>query len=150
MLAVIQPYTPGQAPLAATRDELRCIQKHVHPSFLRIYGLQNQPAQVQDIISQLPTASIAHFACHGVQNLHDPLDSALVLNERLSVAQLMRLKVPHSSLVYLSACQTAMGDDELRDELMHLAAVFLFAGYSSAVATLWYGFWPSLRYLIVN
>jgi CHAT domain-containing protein len=41
------------------------------------------------------------------------------------------------SLAFLSACQTAMGDETTPDEMMHLAAALLFAGFRSVVATMW-------------
>ncbi|TFY51795.1 hypothetical protein EVG20_g10832 [Dentipellis fragilis] len=137
MLAVIQPNAPGQRPLKAVGEELSRIEKRVSSSVLQSYGISGRPAHVENVVAQLPTASIVHFACHGVQNPYNPLDSALLLEEQLKVTRLMELQIPHASLVFLSACQTAMGDDRLPDEAMHLAATLLFAGYRSAVATLW-------------
>ena len=50
----------------------------------------------------------------------------------------MKQPMPNASLAFLSACETAMGADELSDEAMHLAASLLFAGFRGVVATMWY------------
>ena len=46
--------------------------------------------------------------------------------------------MPNASLAFLSACETAMGAEDLPDEAMHLAASLLFAGFGGVVATMWY------------
>jgi CHAT domain-containing protein len=87
-----------------------------------------------------------HFACHGVQDLKHPLDSGLLLTDgRLKVSEIMRRpegKHPSDvkksmSLAFLSACETAKGDNKMPDEAMHLAATLLFAGFRGVVATMW-------------
>jgi len=45
--------------------------------------------------------------------------------------------MPNASLAFLSACQTAMGDENLPDKAFHLAAALLFAGFRGTVATMW-------------
>ena len=44
---------------------------------------------------------------------------------------------PRGGLAFLSACQTAMGDENLSDEAIHIAAGMLFAGYGGVVGTMW-------------
>jgi CHAT domain-containing protein len=64
---------------------------------------------------------------------------------RLKVSQIMRKQDNASmdvnkksmSLAFLSACETAKGDDSTPDEAMHLAATLLFAGFRGVVATMW-------------
>ncbi|KAJ7603472.1 hypothetical protein DFH06DRAFT_1022192 [Mycena polygramma] len=43
------------------------------------------------------------------------------------------------ALAFLSACETAKGDETVPDEAMHrdLAATLLFAGFHGVVATMW-------------
>ncbi|KAF8957035.1 CHAT domain-containing protein [Flammula alnicola] len=140
MLAVIQPETnlKGWGTLESTRDELKNIQQVVPSDSLASYGLEGAPATVDTILRQIPTANIVHFACHGKQDATDPLESALVLEDGLlKVPQIMELSLTAGSLVFLSACQTATGDKGLPDELMHLAATMLFAGFTGAVGTMW-------------
>ena len=95
-------------------------------------------ASVGDVISHLPAISIAHFACHGQQNIQNPLESALLLQDgQLKVSQMMQESMPDASLAFLSACETAMGDENLPDEVIHLGSTLLFAGFRGVVATMW-------------
>ena len=92
----------------------------------------------KDVISHLPKTSIAHFACHGIQGTQNPLKSALILeNGELVVSQIMQHPSSNGMLAFLSACQTAMGDKTLPDEVIHLASTLLFAGFPGVVATMW-------------
>jgi len=40
-------------------------------------------------------------------------------------------------LAFLSACQTAIGDEELIDEALYIAAGTLFAGYGGVIGSMW-------------
>jgi CHAT domain-containing protein len=40
-------------------------------------------------------------------------------------------------MAFLSACQTATGDEKVPDEAVHLAAGMLAAGYRGVIATMW-------------
>jgi CHAT domain-containing protein len=137
-VVVIQPQTLGQRPLSYTIDELHRIEDHVPNKSLVRLGVEGSPASVDTVLSHLATASAVHFACHGEQNPKSPLDSALILEDgELKVSQIMAQSMPNASLAFLSACQTAMGDRDLPDEAIHLAATLLFAGFRGVVATMW-------------
>jgi CHAT domain-containing protein len=41
------------------------------------------------------------------------------------------------ALAFLSACETAKGDEAVPDEALHLAATLMFAGFRAVVATMW-------------
>jgi len=134
MLAIIQPDTPDQKSLPCTLDELRKIEGHVPDNNLvkLVHG------SVKDVILHLPMVSVAHFACNGEQNTQNPLESALLLQDGpLKVSQIMQEHMPNASLAFLSACETAMGDENLPDEAIHLGATLLFAGFHGVVATMW-------------
>jgi len=81
-------------------------------------------------------ANWVHFACHGIQ---DGVDSGLCLahRRRLTLRDMLSLSRPHGGLAFLSACQTATGDEDLADEAVHIAAGMLFAGYGGVVGTMW-------------
>ena len=81
-------------------------------------------------------ADWVHFACHGIQ---DGVDSGLCLADqrRLKLRNIIALSRPHGGLAFLSACQTATGDEDLSDEAIHIAAGMLFAGYGGVVGTMW-------------
>jgi CHAT domain-containing protein len=139
MMVVIQPATSGHSPLPSTRDELLKIERCVPAEFLVKLGLPEEPASVESVLAHLQTCSIAHFACHGVQNVEQPLDSALILEggRELKISRIMELFTSNTSLAFLSACQTAATDGNLPDESIHIAASLLFAGFRGAVATMW-------------
>ena len=133
-MVTIQPETPGQKSLPYTFDELQKIEGHVRDDYLvkLVHG------SVEDVLSHLPATSIAHFACHGQQDTERPLESALLLQDgQLKVSQIMQQPIPNASLAFLNACETAMGDDNLPDEVIHLGATLLFAGFRGVVATMW-------------
>jgi CHAT domain-containing protein len=49
----------------------------------------------------------------------------------------MQLSLPQATLAYLSACQTAKGDQNVPDQAVHIAASMLFCGFRSIIGTLW-------------
>ncbi|KAJ7737609.1 CHAT domain-containing protein [Mycena maculata] len=142
MTTVIQPESKF-SPLPGTRTELKRIQERVPEQWLTAIG-DTTPATVATALAHLRESSIVHFACHGTQDKFNPLDSGLVLTDGwLKVSEIMRK--PDGSegirksmaLAFLSACETAKGDDQVPDEAMHLAATLLFAGFRGVVATMW-------------
>ncbi|KIJ48922.1 hypothetical protein M422DRAFT_28275 [Sphaerobolus stellatus SS14] len=50
---------------------------------------------------------------------------------------LTSLKISHGGLAFLSACQTAKGDEKLSDEAVHLSAGMLATGFGGVIATMW-------------
>lgn len=135
----IQPEAPGCSTLHYTRKELLAIKSIVPEKNLTILGVEDMPASVENVLLHLSDAYIAHFACHGQQSMTHPIESGLILNSgaKLKISLLMEKPMPKASLVFLSACDTAMGDKSLPDEALHLAASMLFAGFRGAVATMW-------------
>ncbi|KAJ6506204.1 CHAT domain-containing protein [Mycena vitilis] len=142
---IIQPNTPGHSPLPCTQDELQKMEEIIPQTWLTSFGTYDSPASTQKVLEHLRSSSIMHFACHGVQDADNPLQSALLIgNDKLTVAQIMESSGPlydkpskDMGLAFLCACQTAMGDKKVPDEAMHLAASLLFAGFRSVVATMW-------------
>jgi CHAT domain-containing protein len=72
-----------------------------------------------------------------VQNISNPTESALLLakQSKLSLSRITKLSLPHAELAFLSACQTATGDENLAGEAVYLAAGMLLAGYRGVIAT---------------
>ncbi|KAJ7226682.1 CHAT domain-containing protein [Mycena pura] len=104
-----------------------------------IQQLKGDAATVESVQKGMRECSWVHLACHGVQNVSNPTESALLVasGQRLTLSSIISLSIPHADLVFLSACQTATGDKELQEESVHLAAGMLSAGYQSVVATMW-------------
>jgi CHAT domain-containing protein len=95
-------------------------------------------ATVERVTEQVKLANFVHFACHGIQDKKDALRSGFHLSDgRLTILNLMELQLDRPWFAYLSACETAKGDVEQQDQVMHLAAAMLFAGFKHVVATMW-------------
>jgi hypothetical protein len=134
-LVVAVPQTPG-APDLAVLPEVQAIVERLGPRCTVLLGPMATLDQVQE---NLPRHRWLHFACHGVQDLRHPSQSALLLSDGrpLSVLHLARLGLADVELAVLSACQTAGGGAVLDDEAIHLAAALHATGSRHVVATLW-------------
>ncbi|KAG2112632.1 uncharacterized protein F5147DRAFT_835365 [Suillus discolor] len=111
-------YTPTLSALVRSRQSMK---KRVPPSFV-VIG-QGQPGSgtgkaLLAVDSELELQNTwVHLACHGKQDPMQPYSSHL--------------------FVFLSACHTAVGDEETPDEVIHLAAGLRFSGFKSVIGTLW-------------
>jgi CHAT domain-containing protein len=134
-------HTPGWASLPFAAEEVAAIRAAVPPgALLPLPGEDEEAggARVASVLDALPGATILHLACHGYQDMRNPLASGFVLHDGvLTVARLMRVALPDAFLAFLSACETAKGDAGQPDQTVHLAAAMLFAGFKSVIATLW-------------
>ncbi|KAJ7479012.1 CHAT domain-containing protein [Mycena latifolia] len=98
-------------------------------------GAQATPDAVKH---QLQSCSWVHLACHGKQDLVYPTKSRLLLYEGdLELETILKMPLPNAEFVFLTACQTAMGDSELINESFHLGGGFIAAGFRGAIGTLW-------------
>jgi CHAT domain-containing protein len=134
VLAVALPVESG---LPCARQELVHIVNRV--GYSNVKELVESEATLKNVIAGLEESSFVHFACHGVQDAMNPNESALLLakSSRLTLSLLHRLSLPHARLAFLSACQTAAGDETLVQESVHLAAGMLSVGYRGVIATMW-------------
>ena len=137
LLAVPQPSTDGQAHLTCVQKEMEVIRKWTSSS--PFVDLQETCGTVEDVLAKMTISDWVHFACHATQDRTNPLDSGLLLAhaKRLTLSDIVRLSRPRGGLAFLSACQTAMGDEQLSEEAIHLAAGMLLAGYRGVIATMW-------------
>jgi CHAT domain-containing protein len=139
LLTISQPATPHQSRLPGTVREVDAIQTLQSQSDqLHITWLDDQKATVAAVLQHMKECNWIHLACHGVQDSVNPIDSAfLLIDNPLTLKEIMRQSFSHTELAVLSACQTAKGDSELPEEAIHLAAGMQMAGYGSVVATMW-------------
>ena len=141
LLVVRQPPSDGLCPLPGVAIELENISAIIrnstssHTTTL----LESSIGTVEEVLGLMKEADWVHFACHGVQDTSDPTNSGLCLADgrRLKLRDMIALSRPHGGLAFLSACQTAMGDERLTDEAIHVAAGMLFAGYGGVIGTMW-------------
>ncbi|KAF8436591.1 CHAT domain-containing protein [Boletus edulis BED1] len=137
LLAVRQPPSDGLGQLPGVAPEIAYIKKVIRDSpSSHITILESSLGTVEEVLGLMKETNWVHFACHGIQN---GVDSGLCLADkrRLTLRDMLSLSRPHGGLAFLSACQTATGDEDLTDEAVHIAAGMLFAGYGGVVGTMW-------------
>ncbi|KAG9095207.1 hypothetical protein FS749_010870 [Ceratobasidium sp. UAMH 11750] len=134
--AVGQESTPGFSPLPGTAAELDQILEQAQD--IRVTRLDGANATTSAVLAAMAEHSWVHFACHASQNLAKPTKSAFHLYDgALDLATITQKPLLHAQLAFLSACQTAAGDEKLPEEAVHLAAGMILAGYRTVVATMW-------------
>lgn len=147
IVVVAQPEVDNLPDIPSTVCEFNAISEVVLSSYiLNVDGTTSSPPKwtaevtVEDVMARLKEANIIHFACHGTQDTRWPLESALYLHGGpLTISKMQSARRPQlASLAFLSACETAMGDPSLADEVMHLSAAMLSVGFQGVVGTMWY------------
>ncbi|CAE6388547.1 unnamed protein product [Rhizoctonia solani] len=137
LLAVGQMATSGYSQLPGTARELASIRAHAHnrAEYSQLTGSKATSTAVLDAMEE---HDWVHLACHAHQNVTDPTKSGFFLHDgRLDLAAITRQSFKSKGLAFLSACQTATGDEKLPDEAIHLASGMLMVGYRSVIATMW-------------
>jgi CHAT domain-containing protein len=131
--------------LPATRAEAASVQRAVRGIALFGNGASERAAR-----QGLASEPVVHIATHGSMNPDNPMFSRIELapgaggpddDGRLEVHELLGLRVA-SGLVFLSGCETGMGDSwttmfDRADDYATLAQAILYAGAQNVVATLW-------------
>jgi CHAT domain-containing protein len=103
-----------------------------------VNSFDSDTATKAEVLAALQSSQVIHLACHGIQHEYEPHKSHFCLaTGDLTVSELMEMDLKDPFLAYLSACETAKGDQRYADEAVHLAATMLFAGFKSVVATMW-------------
>ncbi|KAF7330583.1 putative 30S ribosomal protein S17P-like [Mycena venus] len=103
-----------------------------------VNNLQGKQATADAVKMQLENCSWLHLACHGKQDLLTPTKSHLLLyNGTLELETILQMPLNNAEVVFLAACQTAMGDSVLVNESFHLSAGFIAAGFRGAIGTIW-------------
>ncbi|KAG8725625.1 hypothetical protein FRC09_000012 [Ceratobasidium sp. 395] len=136
ILTIGQSSTPGLSPLPMTVTELDRIG--IFTKDLRVTRLEGDRALTEAVLANMETHSWIHLASHATQHPADPSKSAFHLHDgALTLGMIMQKSLPSARLAFLSACQTAAGDENLSEEAMHLAAGMIIAGYPTVMATMW-------------
>jgi len=141
ILAVANPALNDPAfSLQFAEEEARAIQA-LYPEQCQL--LAGVRATVSNFLGAAPNAGILHFACHGIQDSSDAMQSFLALapdagsDGRLTTREIFDLDI-HAGLVTLSACETGEGLlSPGQVELVGMIRAWMFAGAPSVVASLW-------------
>lgn len=133
VLAIAREHTKGMNHLPCTRQELDPLEEHARAT--RCLQLEET---VDEVLNAVDQYSWIHLACHASQHAQNPTQSAFHLHDGdLTLSTITRRSFKTKDLVFLSTCQMAAGSKELPDEVLHLAAEMLMAGYPSVIATMW-------------
>jgi CHAT domain-containing protein len=136
MLTVAQPATPNAAPIPQTEDEVKLVQEIAADHY--VINLTREEATVDRVLAAMKESNWVHLACHGQQCIGQAMESGLLLQDgKLKLSTVVRESLPKAEFAFLSACQTAMGDETVSEESAHLAAGMLLAGYRGVIATMW-------------
>ncbi|VDC05863.1 unnamed protein product [Peniophora sp. CBMAI 1063] len=139
ILVLAQSHTPrpGLSPLENVAAESACIRALLPPEHGHTF-LEDEHATVDAVLSTVSEHSWLHLACHGSQKRGDPSQSAFELHDGpLTLSALMSTTSQKAELAFLSACQTATGDEDNPEESAHLAAGMLGVGFRGVVGTMW-------------
>ncbi|WP_377478846.1 MAG: CHAT domain-containing protein [Microcoleus anatoxicus] len=100
----------------------------------------SQQATVATYRNLAQNVNVIHSSHHAVSRLDNPLESRLFLGDgSITLGELMTpgWRLPQLSDVFMSCCETNLGDTEITDNLLSLGTGFLCAGARSVVSTLW-------------
>ncbi|KAG1831154.1 CHAT domain-containing protein [Suillus subalutaceus] len=132
-----QPGAGNGKALLAVDSELEIVHKLV-PATANRTTISGDAATRAGALEALQHNTWVHLACHGKQDCTQPYDSHFVMRDaHLTLLDIMDRDIPHAEFAFLSACHTAVGDEETPDEVIHLAAGLQFSGFKSVIGTLW-------------
>ncbi|KAG2337927.1 TPR-like protein [Suillus weaverae] len=132
-----QPGAGKGKALSAVDSEIELVHKLV-PTTANHTTISGDAATRAGALQALEENTWVHLACHGKQDPTQPYNSHFVMrDEHLTLFDIMDTHIPHAEFAFLSACHTAVGDEETPDEVIHLAAGLQFSGFKSVVGTLW-------------
>jgi CHAT domain-containing protein len=117
--AVPRPSLPLWSELESTIEEVSIVKATLPKgTLISIPGADDSPDGSNDgvtacaLLDKLPEATVLHLACHGRQDPENPLSSGFVMSdELLTIERLMQAPLPRAFMAFLSACETAKGDE---------------------------------------
>ena len=107
---------------------------------MTVTTLVSKRATPPAVIKRLHDHKFAHFSCHGILDTEKPFDASFKLyqGQRLTLLEIIRSQLPSAEFAFLSACHTAeLTEKSVAGEGLHLTAAVQFAGFRSAVGTMW-------------
>lgn len=140
LLVAADPLSPGNPPLPAARTEGKSVAA-LFPGARLLVGAE---ATRRQILPELGSFGILHFATHGLFDPEDGLSSGLLLasekeaddDQLLEARELINTRLS-AHLAVLSACDTGQGEHSGGEGLLGLTWAFRAAGCPSVIASLW-------------
>ncbi|KIM26734.1 hypothetical protein M408DRAFT_25203 [Serendipita vermifera MAFF 305830] len=136
LLTVALPSISYAPSLPCAKEEVERIHSLAEGVFL--VELMDESATVARVKNEIKKSDWIHLACHGEQVANKAMASGFLLHDKkLELSKMLKMSLPRADFAFLSACQTATGDETIPEESMHLASGMLFAGYRGVIATMW-------------
>ena len=136
-IAIGRAAAAGESELVSVGAELDNMRQRVDglATFTRIDG---ETSSTSRVVEELGKNEWVHLACHGLPNPTRPFKSAFALHDgHFTVQRILGCEFKNPEFAYLSACHTAVGYEERPEEAIHLVFAMLFAGFHSAIGTMW-------------
>jgi CHAT domain-containing protein len=132
-----QPPAGKSKELLAVDSEIELVRKLV-PETINRTTISGDSATRAGALRGLEENTWVHLACHGKQDREQPYNSHFIMKDQpITLLDIMEKDIPCAEFAFLSACHTAVGDEETPDEVIHLAAGLQFSGFKSVIGTLW-------------
>jgi len=132
LLSVAVPDPPGDRHLPRVAAESLAVAAQ----FTERRTIRPSPATAANVTAALDRCAIWHFACHGRHDPDEPLESYLLMSDgRLTLRAIFARSVGCHRLAVLSACETAMPDGTLLDEVVNFPSALLQAGVAGVVSS---------------
>ena len=133
-LIVSMPTTPGMPPLPTAQAEGDRLAS-IFPDALLLSG---SAATRDAVTTQMGTHRWYHFAVHGITDNDTPVNGGLELTDgRLTIRDLLQLRLPRAQFGYLSACKTYQSTPAIPDEAVTVATALHIVGCQTVAAALW-------------
>lgn len=111
------------------------------PEQLRLKGSSQATKENYRQLVKQEKVQVLHSSHHASSNLEQPLESILLLanGEKLTLGELLTpaWRVPDLLEVFLSCCETNLGNPDITDDILTIGFGFLCAGARNVVSTLW-------------
>ena len=107
---------------------------------LPVTSLISADATPASVLDNLRDHQFVHFICHSALETEKPFDAGFELygDERLTLLDIVRSRLPAAEFAFLAACHTAeLTEGSSADEGLHLAAAVQYCGFRSVVGTMW-------------
>ncbi|MEK6409600.1 MAG: CHAT domain-containing protein, partial [Acidobacteriota bacterium] len=118
-------------------EEVASAAEHFESANIR--WLVGEAASVDRIKAELSAYQVLHFSTHGLAVPVEPLESFLLLanREKLTLREILELRLDTARLAVLSACETGIPGTTLPDEVVSLPAGLMQAGVPGVIGSLW-------------
>ncbi|KDR79673.1 hypothetical protein GALMADRAFT_154472 [Galerina marginata CBS 339.88] len=94
LVIVSQPNTQGLPPIPYTKTETDSLKKLMDENSIETLLLADSEGTRDEIKAGMQAHTWAHFACHGIQDINQPLESGLYLHDgRLELLEIMKQQI---------------------------------------------------------